>query len=70
MKNEMMMELTLLQKSRTYRLTGEFANRLTSSVKKARRRLTNRMAKRGQMLAMLDSQFRFFVVKNLRKRFK
>ncbi|MET4083544.1 hypothetical protein ABIB40_003516 [Pedobacter sp. UYP30] len=70
MKSEMIAEFKLLQKSRTYKVTDEWTGKLIQSVKYVQKRLTNGIAKEGQMMAMLDQKLKFLVLKNKALSFK
>lgn len=63
MKSEMIAELQLLQRSRYYKVTDEWTGKLLKSVKSVRKRLSNGLAKEGQMLVMLEQKLKLFVLK-------
>ncbi|MGY3054855.1 hypothetical protein ACVWYG_003064 [Pedobacter sp. UYEF25] len=63
MKSEMIAELMLLQRSRCYRVSDEWTGKLLKSVKSVQKRLTNGIAKEGQMMEMLEKKLKFFVLK-------
>ena len=69
MKAELIQEFQLLQQSRANKFAGDLADKILSSVDAVNQKVTHSMAKRGNMLMLLEKKLNFSTLKHLKRRF-